>query len=159
MDLDPAPHTVFQEPIARILGAGLSRHRGLDAVDGIQDREQRGTGKAIHRSEHANDRTLDAIAQKRMQAVARGNIDIDAELLLQQNLDTREIEEGEFSGRIVLDENVDVALLARVAPRSRAEHVKRRCAERANGVPRFLQFGYGSGLVHVRSLSVVFPFG
>ena len=62
-----------------------------------------------------------------MQAVAGGHIDLHAEGILKNQFDAHEIDQREFFVRIIIHEQVEVALGGCFIPNGRAEQVKGYC--------------------------------
>jgi hypothetical protein len=65
-----------------------------------------------------------------MQPLARGQVDIDSQALLQETLAGDQVKCVEFAARVIVDEQVEVALGASLIPGRRPEQVKRGCTPR-----------------------------
>src|ERR1043165_9285626 len=95
---------------------------------------------------------LDIGAQHGIQAVARRHIDVNAELVLEQKLDPDEFEEGELSLRVVVDEQIEIALLLRLVACDGAEQIERRGAQCLDGFGVAFEPGNGLAFVHRRNI-------
>src|SRR5713101_9516535 len=106
--------------------------------------------RTLPSSEDADRRLLDVGPQQGMQSIARGHVDIDAELVLQILLDAYQVKRIESAAAIVVDEEIEITCRLWLVARDRAEQVKRGRPERLDCLGVTLELRDRFYLIHGR---------
>jgi hypothetical protein len=128
-DLDCPFKTAPKQPVTFEVMKGLALQNSFrirDRVENVVQRRIRGGAS----SEHEERRSLDRVAQARMQTVTRSDVDFGCQVVLEEALDRREIDQREAPRRIVIQEQIDIAVRPCFVARARTEQIKRRRAAR-----------------------------
>ncbi len=74
-----------------------------------------------------------------MQRITGGDADFKPQALGQQVIHTRQVEQREFPGRIVIDKDIEIAVWAVIAARARAVDIERGGAFSPDGIDAIIQ--------------------
>lgn len=120
-------------PGISIVGKGFPGNGPLNPVDGIENVIQR-VAEFTRHLENSNSRLFDAGPQPGMQAVPCRHIHGDMQLLLEKQLYADQIESIKPAPRIIIDKQIQIAVVAGVISNRGTKHVKRGRAHAPYGI-------------------------